>query len=140
MAKPGITFIIQHPSPDLDNEAYEGNKFYTRGAVHDLSDARSFVPERVISFLKNSFEAGWYRAEILDGETLYKFYRKPSRDLVPKEEDGTPLEIFQRQGGAGSGPLFKGSDYGPIGEALAMVKPPEITERREDPVEYDSQS
>lgn len=101
MSKPGISFIIQTPSPDLDSEEYEGNKIYIRGAVHGLDTPEDMailgpvVPYEVLKLIRTLFNSERYRAEILAGDTLFKFYKKPSRGLVPKEEEGTKLELHK---------------------------------------------
>jgi len=120
MSKPGISFIIQTPSPDLDVDSYEGNKVYIRGAVHSLDDAEdmnilgSVVPYEVLQLVRNAFNSERYRAEILLGETLFKFYRKPSRDLVPAEEEDSKLELHKlRKFGAGSRNITEGGGDNP---------------------------
>ena len=101
MNKPGITLIIEYPSKEIgDNETYEGAKFYFRGAVHSLVDIREIVPplvlpDRVIKLITESLKEN-YRVQLLDGVIQYKVYKKPPRDLVPQEQDGTKLEEFQK--------------------------------------------
>lgn len=104
--KPGISFVIQEPSADLDTPEYEGNKMYIRGAVHSMDDLTpsNIFPARVLEYVSKVFDDDNYRAEILEGRTMFKFYRKPSRDLVPQEEDGTLLEKHLGTMGLGSGP------------------------------------
>lgn len=127
--KPTISFIIQRPSPDLDTEDYNGPKYYIRGAVHNVQNllCEGFkVPTRIIKFLQQSFDDGNFRAEILDGDILYKVYRQPSAEQWPRNESGTPLERFQREqrddvdkyldktlkSGAGSQPITAKDDDG----------------------------
>jgi hypothetical protein len=106
MSKPAISFIIQSPSPDLDTPEYEGNKIYIRGAVHSLDSARAYAPDSVINFVQRSFDDVGYRVEILDGVTMYKFYKQPSAEQWPRQEEDTPLEKFQREHGlAGDTPI-----------------------------------
>lgn len=84
---PRISFIIQHPSRDLDSENYTGARIYTRGAVHSLDNivpsqavrACVGIPAYIIKMVGAAFNDGHYRVELLIGETEYKFYRKPKK-------------------------------------------------------------
>lgn len=102
--KPTISFIVQYPSSDI-RHSHEGPIIHATGAVHDLdeiADQLNFgIPSHVLQMVRRAFETD-YRAEIILGGVEYKFYRKPSRDLVPKEEDNTLLERWQNINKPGS--------------------------------------
>ena len=85
---PRISFIIQMPTPDLDNDNWREPKVYCRGVVHDLNEIAitCFIPAQVMKLVKEAFSEGHRRAEILVGVAQYKFYNQPAPEEIDKRE------------------------------------------------------
>jgi hypothetical protein len=83
---PRISYIIQMPTPDLDNNEWREAKLYCRGVVHELHEIsyNCHVPDEVMKMVKESFRVGHRRAEILIGATSYKFYNQPAPEEITK--------------------------------------------------------
>lgn len=94
-----ISFQITYPTPDATDSIKE--RFHVVGVVEDLENIADryllAVPAHILTMVASAFyQQDQYRVELVEGLTSYKFYRRPSRELWPKEEFNTPLEQYQK--------------------------------------------